>query len=56
MGQQLHQRADRYALAGARFAHDAQHLALVQRIADAVDRLDLAGRREERNLQILDLQ
>ena len=43
----------RDALAGTGFADDAEHLARVKRIADAVDRLDRAALGCEESLQIL---
>ena len=42
----------RDALAGAGFADDAEHLARIQRIADAVDRLDRAAFGREESLQV----
>ena len=53
---QPHDRHHRDALAGARLADDAQHLALRDREADAVDRADDAVLGAERDLEILDLE
>ena len=44
------------ALAGARFAHRAAHLALGQRHADAIDRLDRPFGGHKFNRQIADIE
>ena len=56
IGDQAQDGERRHALAAARFAHDAQGLAALQRIGHAVDRAHRADRREEVRLEILDLQ
>ena len=45
-----------HALAATALPHDAQGLALLQRVADAVDRVDHALAREEVRLEVLDLE
>src|SRR5439155_9291986 len=44
------------ALAAARLADEAQHLAAPQRKADAIDRLDDAAPQEEMRLQLADIE
>src|SRR5215831_5698583 len=56
LGQQAHQGERRHALAAARLAHQAQHLAAAQREAHAVDRLDHAAPQEEVGVQVADLE
>ncbi len=56
LGQQPHQRQRRQALAAARFAHQPQHLAALQREAHAVDRLHHAAAQEEMGVQVADFE
>jgi len=54
-GDEPHQREHRHALAGARLADDAQHLAFVEREAHALDRTHHPRVRRELDVQVLDL-
>ncbi len=56
VGDQAHQRHHRHALAGARLADDAEHLALFHGEADAVDGMQHAALRRELDMQILDVE
>ena len=56
LGQQAHDRQRGQALAAARFADQAQHLATAQREADAVDRLHHAAAQEEMRVQVAHLE
>jgi len=53
---EAHQRERGHALAGARLADDAEHLAGVQGQADAVDRPERRGDAAERNAQVADVE
>src|SRR4029453_11924783 len=53
---EAHDREERDALAGARFAHDAERLAGGDGERDAVDGLDDAVLGREMDLEVLDLQ
>ena len=55
-GQDLHDGIGRHALAGAGFAHDAEHFARVEIERHAVDGVDLAGIGKEGGVQILHAQ
>ena len=52
VGDEPHQGHHRHALAGPRLAHDAQHLALVQRQAHAFDRMHDAALGGEIDVQV----
>ena len=56
VGQELQDRQGRDRLARAAFADHRQGLALLDAEADALDRLDLAHRRAERDVKVLDLE
>ena len=54
--EQAHNGIGLHALAGARLAHDAHDLSVVQLIGNAVDRLHLAHRGEEGDMEAVYLQ